>query len=305
VLAKSSEVSVFLRGGLGNQLFQYSAGLKISRMTGKKLILRTDLLPIQEDKIGGISRWPNQISEFSHLGYIETRGNQPPGKTNNLGKFMQLMRMLGDHAPGLLQNCGVLANENRGGREPSSWEKVSLINSYCSFKASALEDRDLLSEQILGVNNPSSDYLITREQIMNVKPIVVHLRLGDYLGLQGTYGALSMKYLEQGLDVLSEKTRRAERWIFSDSPLEIPMDLLRIIRPSRLLGPSEIPRPIENLALMSSAAGLICSNSSFSWWGGFLMEDSKTVVAPYFSKASVNNFGPIDTNSGWEIIDVD
>ena len=67
MLAKSSEVSVFLRGGLGNQLFQYSAGLKISRMTGKKLILRTDLLPIQEDKIGGISRWPNQISEFSHL----------------------------------------------------------------------------------------------------------------------------------------------------------------------------------------------------------------------------------------------
>jgi len=101
-----NEIRVFLRGGLGNQLFQYAMGLHFSVTQGRNLVLREDLFPDVEDEIDGVSRWPNQIRNFEHFGLYCATSHQPAFDTNLFGKFMQVQRMFGDSAPRLFRGFG-------------------------------------------------------------------------------------------------------------------------------------------------------------------------------------------------------
>lgn len=51
-------VVVQLRGGLGNQLFQYAAGVSVSSRHQTDLDIDVSLLPAHTVSRGGVRRWP-------------------------------------------------------------------------------------------------------------------------------------------------------------------------------------------------------------------------------------------------------
>ncbi|MEY4990631.1 MAG: hypothetical protein RIS08_857 [Actinomycetota bacterium] len=299
------ELNVFLRGGLGNQLFQYSTGLAISREQGRDLILRGDLLPEAEDSIGGVSRWPLQISEFHHTGRILTKINQPIGKTNSFGKSMQAMRILGDRAPWLVGKLGWLTSETGSDSDPQLNKPVRLINSYCPAKSIAFMNRGLLRQQVANVVNPSSAFNQLSEEIKEDKAIAVHLRQGDYLNLKHIYGSSSMSFLKNALEDQLDEALSRKIWLFTDTPSSTPKDLLEYLQPKRIIGPGDLSRPLENLVLMSQATAFVAANSSFSWWAAFLTAPGTPVIAPIIGPAKVNNFSPnSEFEPSWRIVNV-
>ncbi len=279
---KLSSVKVFLRGGLGNQLFQYALGLHESLRNNRKLVIREDLLPIETDQIAGVSRWPNQIKNFRHSGKIEGSTNQPPFATNFFGKYMQAQRIIGDYGMNSLAKLGVLASEKANfNYEIDTLPGLRVINSYASSKIFALKHRPLLVEQISDLINPSDDYQQLADEILEAAPVVVHLRMGDYLPLSQIYGTLTSGYLERALSQINTKTN-TPIWVFTQDKGDIEDFMIETLKPARIIDSEKLRNPIENLLLMSKGRGLICSNSTFSWWAAFLKKNEEPVVVPTF-----------------------
>lgn len=298
------EIHVFLRGGLGNQLFQYATGLAYSIENQSKLVIRPDLLPEVEDKIGGVSRWPNQISSFQHSGELRKYRPQPPNGTNAFGKSMQLMRMLGDVAPNLTQKLGWLAGENPS-QLPTSSIGIRLINSYTANKALAWSIRECLSAEVGLVVNPSKRFEHLKSEMLSTKPTVVHLRQGDYLNLKGTYGELTSEYFDRAFAILRNKGQGGPVWLFTDGTRGIPSEFKMAISPAKVLDPTEPLSPLETLTLMSLGGSFIASNSSFSWWAAFLKNPKQTSIVPNLTQAKVNNFSRgAEPDKSLEFIDV-
>lgn len=297
-------VSVFLRGGLGNQLFQYAMGLHVARRQRDQLILRTDLLPLTPDFVANASRWPNQICDFRSEGTFYGCNNQPPGRTNSMSKAMQALRMIGDFAPVQLLKLGIIAGETTKAPDTSKLGGIWLINSYCSSAQPAIELGDDLRAQIQDLVAPTSEFLKTLEESKSANPVIVHLRLGDYKNFPSLYGVLNLTKVKDYLDTIVEVSS-TPIWIFTDSPEDVREDAKRLFGDTRILGPDELTSPIENMLIMSSGSQLVCANSTFSWWAAFLMGDDGKVHYPKSKVATVDNFGENMILSGWRAYESD
>jgi hypothetical protein len=301
---KKNEIHVFLRGGLGNQLFQYALGLHISITQDKGLVIREDLLPESEDEIGGVSRWPNQIRHFEHSGPNFSRSHQPKSDTNLFGKFMQAQRMLGDSAPGLLLRLGIYGADTSAllGDELLT-KNLGTVNGYAVSKFFALAQKESITDQVHAIAHPSRAFETLDAEIRAKSPIVVHLRMGDYLPLAEIYGNISTKFIHEGLASLSG-TDRLPTWIFTQNEDDLGKDLLETINPERVIDSKVLNRPIENLMLMSHGGGLICSNSTLSWWAAFFAVNQQNVIVPRYGRKT-NAFAPDTTLDSWKVLNLD
>lgn len=297
-------VSVFLRGGLGNQLFQYAMGLHVARRQKDQLILRTDLLPVTPDLVGNASRWPNQICDFRSEGTFFGIKNQPSGRTNSMSKVMQALRMLGDLAPAQLLKLGIVAGETTKTPDTSEQGGIWLINSYCNSAQPAIELGDDLRSQIQDLVAPTNEFLKTLEESKSANPIIVHLRLGDYKNFPSLYGVLNLKKIKDYLDTIVEAPN-TPIWIFTDSPEDVREDATTMFGDTRIFGPDELTRPIENMLIMASGSQLVCANSTFSWWAAYLMGDRGKVHYPKSKIARVDNFGENMILGGWRAYESD
>lgn len=295
------EVHVFLRGGLGNQLFQYASGLAISSAHEKRLILREDLLPANEDSIGGISRWPNQVSLFRHSAEIRYRNHQPPFSTNSFGKAMAIQRAIGDLTPLILGKFGIHAAERR--RIPgdiSEFAKTNIVNAYMSHLNLVLVVKDQLARETKQIINASNNFReLSREAILK-KPVMVHVRLGDYVGLGSVFGELGEDYFANALQNASS----APRWLFTQKESELPDVVRDAIQPERIIDGDFLPSSLENLVLMSLGSSLIASNSTLSWWSAILSSPDSRIITPFFP-GKTNNFAPDVSLPSWIAINVD
>jgi hypothetical protein len=294
------EIHLFLRGGLGNQLFQYALGLHISTVQKRNLIIREDLTPLKEDKISGISRWPNQLSGFGHIGATRYRSHQPTGKTNFFGKCMQLQRMLGDHAPRLLRGLGVFAVETSGvGSLDISVGRLSSINGYAESAQFAVAERKGLVSQLHSLVKPSPEFRDLAAEMKTTRPAVIHLRLGDYADLGHVYGSTDTGYITEALSLLAVKNSPV--WVFTQNREDMAGDLLEKFGHHKIIDSSLISSPLENMLLMSMGKALVCSNSTLSWWAAYLHPTGRKVVAPFYP-GKKNVFSESMTMSPWRVL---
>lgn len=287
---------IFLTGGLGNQLFQLAAALDLSK-DGQVIIY---------DKIGR-PRLNN-----SNLPEIESLLLPPKVKLKVITKPNHFISK-------------VIGFNLRSGFNPTRLEKackgVLLLASNLLMtiyfrqktivqKSSSLgydEDiRQIKTHNLLvgyfqtykyldhlGINNfvkfsktmPTVvSYFLELSELE--KPLVVHVRLGDYVK-EDQIGILSNSYYESALRQLWDEERYGKIWLFSDEPevaiTRIPLDLrnhLRIVE-------SEGLSSIETLEIMSFGHGFIIANSSFGWWGAVLRRNPTADVCaptPWFKK---------------------
>lgn len=117
----------------------------------------------------------------------------------------------------------------------------------------------------------------------------LHIRRGDYLGLQNFHTLIGLDYYEESLFKLyGNNLTNLNLLIFSD-------DISWCKSNFNFEGPKihyiEGNSDIIDMTLMSMCGNNIIANSSFSWWGAWLNKNpNKKVVAPK------NWFGPHNSN---------
>jgi hypothetical protein len=267
-----------LKGGLGNQMFQYAAGRRLSLAANGPLKLDTSSYGLDEPSI---TKRAYELGAFS----IEASIASPeeiarlarfrPGRRRNIVRNV------------LFADASIYRQEKKIFRfDPEVLKpgKDIYLDGYWQSWKYAEPIHDVLARE-LALREPMQEYYrALAAQARSTESVAVHVRRQDYVtnsGASALHGALPLTYYQEAAKVLAAKgVQDPTYFIFSD---DIPWCRKNI----RLDGPlvfCEAPLPFDahELVAMSACRHFIIANSSFSWWGAWLgSHPNKVVAAPH------------------------
>jgi hypothetical protein len=260
---------VELQGGLGNQLFGLAFAQYLSQKQKRKFILSER----QIDK--GITKHGVKISDFD----IQATFLNDPSTSPKIDRFKTALERRFPPLKGLNQ---VSYNSKAVGYDFIA--ERTYRNRYRGYFQSyiyAAELRGKIPGGLLSVRE-STPWLV--EYIKNAvaaKPIMMHIRRGDYFKVQSEFGILSEDYYKNALSILRNAGSTSPVWVFTDSPDLINQEFIdKLDCDSRIVIPPSESTPIESLSLMQYGSANIISNSTFSWWPAFLSKSSTQTICP-------------------------
>ncbi len=286
---------VVLGGGLGNQLFQLAAGLKV--MGQGELVLETGILTPGSQLETELSRLvlPSNViiqqrqntSSFEKrmISFCIKEGTKSHSLITH--KLLELAASVGITA---VRKQFFKVFINRGIGVDHRLVKVgsnTLLVGYFQCYEWPAKVISILRDSFCNIDLNKADKQFTDN--LSKEFNLLHVRLGDYLN-ENSFGIPGAEYFAKALRYLKSDfsgTKDIDLVIFSDSP-----DLLNRFLDAEILEGSLIHdganlSPIETLHLMSKANNFVISNSTFSWWAAYLSRnETRTVIAPkpWFSR---------------------
>lgn len=143
------------------------------------------------------------------------------------------------------------------------------------------EVRNLIDSLFLSSTSEWFGKCLSDMQELNT--ISVHIRRGDYINLQDSFGILSSDYYNSAIKfTLENSSIKYDRVLVFSDDFVLAKKLFSNVEVSLPVQFAESPEnfPEETLFLMSKSDALVISNSSFSWWAAQLGNKSKFVVRP-------------------------
>ena len=286
------DITVYPRGGLGNQLFQYSAAYHLGHKLHKNVYV-SDLYYLKKIQSKSNVGYRNfELDSFHHE--VKIKKENLDSSSNLKQYFLLLERLVGDKYPKITKTLGSYSNEMTDHIEIfKSLSKPVRINSYCNSPEYFCDCSAQIVKNIKNIVNPSSWFLDLRNEIEIVKPILIHVRLGDYKNLSHIYGSPDLDYYKNAIELIKKVKANREVWLFSDEPTSAEMLFETNFNLDRVIQfPSE-SRPIESLNALASSDSLVCTNSSFSWWAAFIAyktnkDNSIIFPRPFFNTKNIS-----------------
>lgn len=279
---RERKVIVYLRGGLGNQLFQYFAGRNLAARLKRRLILETSLLPESSFTDNrGVSVFPDAIGKLNHSGEMRRTKmyNYLPEKfvLFLLARLAQVDRQVGDLIPTIWTKLGRLSSNKSVDLESANPLFFPIIlNSLC------LENRlnkGTLRLHIQQLFTPKEDvsnwFLSVMKQNLESNPVSIHIRLGDHLRLQPN---LDFGYYARARDWINRFRPNSPIWIFSDEPIKAREFLADMFPEALFVEPDEKSDQIESFIVMASSPVLVCGRSTYSLWASELVSSRNGTV---------------------------
>ena len=274
---------VHVSGGLGNQMFQYMAGLALAEQTDKELLLNYNWFANP-----WLSRIPNSarinkrsigIKEFSKVS--ETKVDWLP--TPRDGRFERIITKLDAHTRRLI---GIGGEEDFNGEGWIEGDEIRrLLGVFMSPKYFLkISPQQTFNSLTTRLSSWGGDII---RSVNQAPTIGVHIRLGDYIHL-GDILIPHEVYFLNGIELLKEKLQsKVNILVFTDEPSRISERYPVLAKYSNIVSPPLDSSPVENLLALSKCTAFVCSNSSFSWWGSALNgTDPGMIVRPsYFYEA--------------------
>jgi len=259
-------IYVVLRGGLGNQLFQYACAKAITLTFAFDGIAFIDTAYRPTDSIGR----ENYLKLLLGSDYSSAESVPQDHTVITESNFLEIL--------------SEIAEENRASR-------AIVLNGYFQssdfFLGMAPIIRDHLNTLLLTSNRPDHDDSIS-----------VHLRRFDY----ANFGLCALEYYIAVISEILEANNNSLRVnIFSDEPLvastvaekismylNLNLDVFYVGRENN---------PIKLLGAISNAKYLCIANSSLSWWSAFLANETiATVFCPSEPWILDNPINPAETH---------
>lgn len=283
------EVCVKLSGRLGNQMFQYATGLALARRIGAELTL---------DGARSDSKAKSRIQIIRSFALTEKCYHSGSSAAEGLSRF--LARSFGVQRPPFRKHGLPIVHETGLEFDPTVFEKNDgcyLMGRWQSpryFETVAIEIR-----RIFDLSRHSGPTLQTHESRIRreASPVAVHLRRGDYATNPRTlsrFGLCTRPYYDAARRHLETAAKPSHYFVFSDDPAAAQAELAGWTDTTFITGHTAE----EDLRLIQQCRQAIISNSTFGWWGGWLIPPAsdKIIVAPkqWFSEAMQKRKPPRD-----------
>ena len=304
-IPKSKYVTVEVEGGLGNTIFQYAAGKYLANRVNSDVLISLKHIGNATTNHGFYLadifpdiRFQNDNSLRRHFlsEWLLKNGDRLLNRVARKNalfnvfctKFFKIYRS---------QNIGYDIN-------------LELINDPITIRGyfqSWKYSQDLIGKQgfIPTLNNPTHWYRQMSEQARETRPIIMHVRRGDYQVLEDLYGLLSSRYYLNALKTIPKDLQDHPIWVFSDD-INLSKQILEDSLPMGTLwiDPPKDSNPAESLMLMSLGHAHIIANSSFSYWAARFSLTSQFVVAPRKWFKAIDD--PYELmNPSWHLVDSD
>lgn len=274
---------VNLVGGLGNQLFQYYAGLYLVNGDSEKLSI---------DSTFSLFGRTGHYASISGLGlpgkFIEANSDNKVLLSFAIfrRKFEKTLSRASTYFRYLTPKARWFNSEVVGYDPMLNPSTVKLNSSIWGFfqtwrYSKSLMDRGCFPRPQLP--KPSDWYRLQLSRQQLGKTLVIHVRRGDYSKHDGSIGLLSAEYYSRAIaDLRNAGAQWVDAWIYSDEPDAVEAEFAGLIEAENLkmARPPKDSHPGESLLALTEAEYLIIGNSSFSWWSAFLSVRAEKVVRP-------------------------
>ena len=172
----------------------------------------------------------------------------------------------------------LLGNENALEKQLDGWKVRGFFQDFNV----ADEFQSIFGKDPLSLVTESPSLRLLTEQVRESSTLAIHIRRGDYLNYKESFGLLSDDYYLEAATTIIKVKKFTHALIFSDSP-ELVVDFQRKLGlESQIVSPVEL-KTSETMMLMSRCAGLITSNSTFSFWAAALADHNNVVIPnPWF-----------------------
>jgi hypothetical protein len=263
-------IIINLKGGLGNQMFQYATGLAMS--INNCVETKIDASGYKKEKVN-VFDTPRifdlkdfKISKELAKDFEINKIKYNLGLLSKLWRFFKqkIMRQkYADFHPFILK------------------KKNYYLDGYWQSEKNFINIRKQILEEFT-LKKITENFHICNGHITN-NSLSIHIRHGDYLNDPKTlkyHGVLEIDYYRKSYELIKTKTKIKQVVLFSDDIKWVKENFDFIDKPIVYASDFNLTAP-EELILMSKCSHNIVANSSFSWWGAWLNQNpDKIVIAP-------------------------
>ncbi len=260
-------IIVKLRGGLGNQMFQYATGRNLSLKNNTKL--KFDVTELEYDKLRNY-----ELHIFNISGSIASNF-----RLMFIRKFNKniISKMLG-------QNYFYIKQKDWYFDSTILNKKGNIyLDGYWQSEKYFKDIKQIIKRDFTIRHEPDKKNKSMLKKIENSNSVCIHVRREDYIRNKITkevHGICSLEYYHNAVKIIEKKTRNPKFFIFSDDP-KWPRENLKLKYPTIYVDINNAKKSYEDLRLLSNCRHFIIANSSFSWWGAWLSNSpDKIVCAP-------------------------
>lgn len=287
----NKRIVTVMMGGLGNQIFQFAAGEYISITTNREHFLDVEYGEPRVDRNGNL----DLINVFEGAKIEHIRGFFPKAflkKLLNLGMRFTLQnshRRFDSYRLAILvfivqlivsftklQKFKIFFSDNLGlpsTKIPSG--NVLLVGYFQTYKYWMSDELKFRRSEI----EIPDDLVIYKDLAIKDNPLIVHVRLTDYL-IEKDFGIPSVDYYRNAIAFQCNKGSFNRIWVFSDDIKKakeiLPLEFSHLY----VYQENPILTPVNTLLVMTLGKGFVIGNSSFAWWGAMLSSVNEYVVCP-------------------------
>lgn len=276
---------VRLKGGLGNQMFQYAFTKQLEYVYGIKDILMDGSFYTRADQVT-VTQY-NSIDDFD-VHYKKATAEDI--KKACLFSHSQKPMTLSYRIPMLLEivlNKRYYHVKNFLYVDPEELRKYRYLDGSWQCPK-YFEGIEVILRKEFTYQKPISNVVqLQIDRVKNENSVFIGIRRGDYVKPEniGMYGELKDPYYNEAIRIICEKVEDPVFYVMSDDinwvKNNIHFNVPVIYREDHMIGNAH-----EEMMFMSACKHAIIPNSTFHWWGAWLINNPNKIVitpAPWFA----------------------
>jgi hypothetical protein len=265
---------VKLKGGLGNQMFQYTYAKLLQKRTGDEIhIDYSSFEALDGDNV----RVP-RIEQF--------KLSLPPATKEDIKKICILhhsgnsrsVKYRAGIAVESVINRKYYFEKNRAYIKPEDIMDNNYFDGYWQSWRYVEEVKDKISKDFVPRQELSENTKSMQKVIQNQNAVFIGVRRGDYSNRPQHYGSFGSDYYQNAMKYISEYVTNPIFYIFSNDiewcKNNLDWGTFNVIYRESDQQTSDF----EELMLMASCKHAIIINSSFHWWGATLIDNANKIV---------------------------
>lgn len=264
-------IIVKLKGGLGNQLFQYALGRHLSEINNTNVKL--DISFFETYKLHAYSLKPFHIKEI--IASPQEVDKLVFYKSGALEEFIR--RQL--HRPRRFASTYIGEKEPYFDPEILKLSDDVYLDGYWQSEEYFSSISEIIKNEFVVKTSPLGYNKKLLNLIESCNSVSLHVRRGSYTipPFSEFHGTCSLKYYEKGINYISEFIEQPTFFIFSDD-LAWARENIKLKHRTIFVGHNNALNDFEDLRLISFCKHQIIANSTFSWWGAWLNSNPEKIV---------------------------
>ncbi|MEP7167929.1 MAG: alpha-1,2-fucosyltransferase [Bacteroidota bacterium] len=261
-------IVVKLKGGLGNQMFQYAFGRFLSIKNNDQLILDTTFL-LDRTPLENVIFRDYDLDIFNlkvkHINLYEV---SLINKKKYALLFNKWLKPVNEKV--FNYDSEVLNLPRSGAYFDGYWQTEKYFNPVEKI----IKEDFRLKNELLNISNDLYESIISSDSVC------LNFRRTDFVN-NSLHGVTDENYYDRSISYIAERIKNPVFFIFSDD-IEWCRQNVKIKYPCIFAGKEHAGRKFDNyLRLMTACKNFIIPNSSFGWWAAWLSENqNKIIIAP-------------------------
>lgn len=268
-------ITVVIKGGLGNQLFQYASAFSLANRLNQPLALDISFFPAQTlrgYKLDKLSIGPTvNVNPDMSLGMQFFKNRYINQLVRRSKKLKQIK--LGNGTTYLVELAGSFVPD---------FFKIEaqniFMNGYFQCEDYFRDYRTEILKAFTPSYQPEDEYLKTLEMINESNSVAVHVRHGDFTKGDRTiyHYILGEDYYTKAIQYMRERIDNPQFFCFSDDIEWVKQNIGRT-EDFHFVTLQTSHADIDEMMLMKNCNHIITANSTFSWWAAWLNEHEDAI----------------------------